>query len=224
MKYLVFDAGPIISLTMNGLLPVIEKLRGVFDGEFILTPAVKREVIDKPMKIKKYKLESLRVKDLLEKGVFTHSSKVVSNEKLAKETSRVAKIANSSIRDSSSGEKINLIHEGEASCLAFCNLVKAPSVIIIDERTTRMLVESPKNIKRLMEKKLHASLELQESLLVDLKKYKLIRSSELLYVAYKKDLIGLPRDKNLLEALMYGVKAKGAAISSKEIDSIKALA
>ena len=31
-------------------------------------------------------------------------------------------------------------------------------------------------------------------------------------------------DQNLLEALMYGVKSKGTAISSKEIDSIKALA
>ena len=32
MKYLIFDAGPIISLTMNGMLPIIEKLKGVFDG------------------------------------------------------------------------------------------------------------------------------------------------------------------------------------------------
>ena len=54
MKYLIFDAGPIISLTMNGLLPILEKLKKVFDGEFILTPSVKSEVIDRPMRIKKY--------------------------------------------------------------------------------------------------------------------------------------------------------------------------
>ena len=224
MKFLVFDAGPIISLTMNGLLPVIERLKSVFDGEFIITPAVKREVIDKPLKIKKYELEGLKVKDLMDKGVFSPSSRLISNEKLAKETSRVMKIANSSIRDPSSGEKINLIHEGEASCLAFCNLVNCPGVIVIDERTTRMLIESPKNLKRLMERKLHAILELQESLLDNLKNFKVIRSAELLYIAYKKDLIGLKKDKTLLDALMYGVKAKGAAISSKEINSIKALA
>ena len=42
MKYLIFDAGPIISLTLNGMLPVIEKLKSVFDGAFLLTRALKR--------------------------------------------------------------------------------------------------------------------------------------------------------------------------------------
>ena len=47
MKYLIFDAGPIISMTMNGLLPLIEKLKNECGGcEFVLTPAVKKEVID----------------------------------------------------------------------------------------------------------------------------------------------------------------------------------
>ena len=85
MKYLIFDAGPIISLAMNGMLPVIEKLKGVFDGEFIMTPHVKNEVVNRPMKIKKFKLEAIQVNDMIERGIFKMSSTVVPQEKLDKE-------------------------------------------------------------------------------------------------------------------------------------------
>ena len=54
MKYLILDAGPIISLTMNGLLWVLEKLKQDFDGEFIITPEIKQEVIDNPFRIKRF--------------------------------------------------------------------------------------------------------------------------------------------------------------------------
>jgi hypothetical protein len=224
MKYLIFDAGPIISLTMNGLLPILEKLREIFDGEFILTPQVKREVIDRPMKVKKYELEGLKVKNLLERGILVPSSKVIPNQKLDREIRRVTKILNSVLQDETTGEKINLLHEGEASCLAFSNLCKCDNVIVVDERTTRMIVEAPENLKSLMERKLHTQLKIDEAVLQGIKKFRFIRSSELLYIAYKKDLVGLKKDKTLLDALMYGVKSKGAAISSREIEEMKKLA
>jgi len=88
MKYLIFDAGPIISMTMNGMLPIIEKLKGIFDGEFILTPHVRKEVVDKPMKIKKFKLEAIQVNDMIERGVFKMSNAVISNQKLDMETKK----------------------------------------------------------------------------------------------------------------------------------------
>ena len=49
---------------------------------------------------------------------------------------------------------------------------------------------------------------------------KIIRSTELAYVAYKK---GLLRYKNgdVLGAVLYGLKFKGAAISGDEIEEIK---
>ncbi|MGK0209624.1 MAG: hypothetical protein ACI83O_000904, partial [Patescibacteria group bacterium] len=84
-KYIIFDAGPIISMSMNGLLPLLEKLKENFDGKFILTPAVKREVVDKPMRIKEFKIEAIKVKYLIEKGVFTMSSDVVANSTLLAE-------------------------------------------------------------------------------------------------------------------------------------------
>lgn len=236
MKYLIFDAGPIISLTMNGMLPLIEKLKSVFDGEFILTPQVKHEVVDRPIKIKKYKLEAIRVRDMIERGVFKMSGDFVPDNKLDKEIKRLIKVTNGVLRTAQTGEKINLIHKGEASCLAFANLCGADNtlanldkkagarcVIVIDERTTRMLTESPQNLEKMMEKKLHTPLKAELSLLNELKNFKFIRSAELLFIAYKKGLIPIKKSRDLLDALLYGVKFKGASISSGEIEEMKRL-
>ena len=221
MKYLIFDAGPIISLTLNGMLPVIEKLKGVFGGEFILTPAVKREVVDRPMKIKKFKLEALRVQGMIDRGVFKMSKDIVSNQKLDKEMKKILKDANGVLRSTATGEKIKIIHNGEAACLAFANLCNCDNVIVIDERTTRMLTEAPENLEKMMESKLHTPLDANLKLLEGMKKFRFIRSAELLYIGYKKDLIGVKKEKELLDALLYGVKFKGCAISSTEIEEMK---
>ncbi len=223
MKYLIFDSGPIISLTMNGLLPILEKLKGIFEGEFILTPSVKSEIIDRPMKIKKYKLEAIQIKNLLDKGIFKLSSEIISDNHLDSEIKRILKITNGVLKTAQTGEKIKIIHEGEAACLAFSNLCGVENVIVIDERTTRLLTEAPHNLEKLMERKLHVELNSDISLLDNLKRYKFIRSAELLYIAYKKDLFDVKKDKQLLDALLYGVKFKGSSISSGEIEKIKKL-
>jgi predicted nucleic acid-binding protein len=223
MKYLIFDAGPIISLAMNGMLPVIEKLKGVFDGEFIMTPHVKNEVVNKPMKIKKFKLEAIQVNDMIERGIFKMSDSIVPQQKLDKEVKRLLKVTSGVLRTTQTGEKISIIHDGEAACLAFSSLCGADNVIVIDERTTRMLTESPKSLEKMMEKKLHTPLDAQLSLLDELKNFKFIRSAELLFIAYKKGLIHVKKSKDLLDALLYGVKFKGCAISSKEVEEMKRL-
>ncbi len=224
MKYLIFDAGPIISLTTSGMLPVIEELKKVFDGEFILTPSVKHEIIDRPMKIKKFELEAIKVKDMLDRGIFKMSSDIIPNQKIDKESKRLLKIINSVLRTAQTGEKIKIVHAGEVACLAFSTLCEAENVIVIDERTTRMLTEAPNRLEEMMERKLHIPIKADISLLNKLKKFKFIRSSELLFVAYEKKLIQIEGGRDLLDALLYSVKFKGTAISSKEIEEMKKLA
>lgn len=220
-KFLIFDAGPLISLTMNGLLDILEKLKENFEGEFIITPDVKREVIDKPLKIKKYELEGIKINNLLERGILKLSSEFIPNNRLEKETYRIMKIANTSFR---TYENINLIQRGEASCLAFSSLCNARNVIVVDERTVRLLSESPENLKKIMEKKLHASIRMNQKAVNQFKNFKFIRSAELLYIAYIKNLFKLKKDKTLLDALLYSVKFAGTSISSDEINEMKQLA
>lgn len=54
--------------------------------------------------------------------------------------------------------------------------------------------------------------------------FKIIRSSELAYVALKKGFIEFPaKEEKVLDALLYALKFKGCAISGEEIEEIKHL-
>jgi len=223
MKYLIFDAGPIISLSMNGLLDVLDKIKRNFNGEFVITPQVKREVVDRPIVTKKFELEALKVKDLIERGTLRISSDFIPANKLEKETNNVMKITNSVLRYAKTRNKINIIHRGEASCIAFANLCKCENLIVIDERSTRLLIESPKNLKELIERKVHSRIDSNFDLVKNYDNLKFIRSAELLIYAYKNNLFSLKKDKQLLEALLYAVKFTGTSISSKEIENAKKL-
>lgn len=221
-KYLIFDAGPLISLTMNGLLPLIEKMKEAYPNTaFVLTPQVKREVIDKPMKIKKYMLEAVKITHLLEKGILQDSKDFLDNNTLAKETARFIKVSNEVIR--ANGKKVEIVHEGEASCMAFAKLIQKENLIVIDERTTRLLSEDPQNIASIMERRIHSPVEIIEAKLSEFKDLRYIRSSELVYLALKNNLLDLNKDKETLLALMYGLKYKGTAITMQEIEEMKNL-
>ena len=58
--------------------------------------------------------------------------------------------------------------------------------------------------------------------LKNLEKIKVIRSTELMYIAYKKGLIDVA-DKRVLEAILFALKYGGCSISEKEIQIIKNL-
>lgn len=222
-KLLILDAGPIISLTMNGLLYVLENIKKKFpDIELILTPQVKREVIDRPQKIKKYELEAIKVTDFLDRKIIKMSSDFIQNRILEKETSKIIQASNSLL--TGSGETIRPIQDGEASCLAFSKLCGKENLIVIDERTTRLLTESPENLHKLMERKAHMKLNFNRKNIKEFKDFRYIRSAEVLYIAYKNDLLNLKKEINVLDAILYGVKFKGAAISSREIEEMKQLA
>ena len=221
MKYLIFDAGPLISLAMSGLLPMLKKLKKSFKGEFILTPSVKREVIDKPLTIKKYKIEAVFVRQLVDEGILKMSKDFVADKDVNAQTKKIMNDLNSVLISQRTNEKIKIIQEGEASCLAFADLCKGESLIVSDERTIRLLTESPKNLKELMERKLHVGLNMKTP--EYLSKYRFIRSTEMAYIAYKKGLLDVPQTEDNLDAVLYGLKYKGTAVLSEEIEAMKRL-
>jgi hypothetical protein len=221
MKFVILDAGPIISLAMNGLLPILESLKKKSGVEFVITPEVKKEVVDRPLLIKKYEFEGLRVRHLIDNKTIRLSSEFVKNNLLENETNKIMEISNSCLY---AKQRISIIQRGEASCLAFSRLCRCENVIAVDERTVRMLVENPDGLKKIMENKLHMKISLNRKNLAALGNFKFIRSAEIAYVAYKKDLFEFKSDKQLLDAILYAVKFTGVAISSGEIEEIKRLA
>jgi len=216
-RAIIFDSSTLISLSMNGLLDVLRGLKKNFKGSFLITPDVKKEVVDKPMKITRFKLEGLRIQELLDEGVL----EVSMEEGLQTKTKEILNIANSFFEGK--GRAIKLVSFGETSCLALSQILtdkKISNVIAVDERTTRMLVENPENLANFLERKMHTNVISKESNFEIFKNFKIIRSAELIYIAHKKKLVKMGNGE-LLDALLWAVKFKGCSISNEEIAEIK---
>ena len=222
MKTIIFDASTLISLSMNGLFVEIRKLREIFNGKFIITNEVKKEIIDKPLTTKRFELEGLKLKQLLDEKVLELPLSLGINEKeISKKTNEIINIANSTFIGR--GKEIHIIDSGEASCLALSEILnykKIKNVIAIDERTTRTLGEKPENLERLLQRKLHTKINSKKENFKFFNGFRFIRSAELVYIIYKKNLIKL-KSTALLDALLYAVKFKGCSISDREISEIK---
>ena len=109
---IIFDASTIISLAMNGLLGKIKELKGIFKGNFFITREVKEEVIDRPINVKRFELEALRVKRLLDEGILQLPSAIgISDKEVTDKTNKMVEIANDMF-ESRGGEKVSLIREG----------------------------------------------------------------------------------------------------------------
>ena len=229
MKAIVFDAGPVISLAMNDILYILKELKKCYDGLFIMTPAVKNELIDRPFRIKRFKLESLQVMKLIFDGTFY----LISDKKIAEMRDELDYLGNHIYfyKDN----PIKIIHSGETESMAAC-VVLNTNTFIIDERTTRLLIESPKVLHRLLESKLHKQISVNN---VNLQKFleytkhiRIVRSSELVSVAFKKGLLNniiakgeehiIPNLRGeLIDSLLWGVKLKGCTISEREIGKLE---
>ena len=226
-KIIIFDASTLITLVMNGLTEELRSLKKIFNGKFIITNEVKHEIVDKPIKIDRFKLEALRLKQLIDEGTLEMPPSIKEkDEEISKETNKILDMANNIFVGQIKGEKpqktIKIIDLGEASCLALSKILTQKgikNILAIDERTTRMLGEKPENLQRLLERKLRSRIDLKEKNFEFFKGFRFIRSAELVYVAHKKGLIKL-KNHVVLDALLYAVKFKGCAISRDEIREI----
>lgn len=224
-KAIVFDSGALISFSMNGVTNIIKNLKKVFDGKFLITSDVRKEVVDTPIKIKRFELEALKIKQLLDQGILELPSSLgIKDSEIKIKTEEFLNVANSTFNGG--GKDIHIMDKGEASCLALSEILNkkgVKNVIAIDERTTRVLAEKPENLKNFLERKLHVKLKVSEKNFDVFKNFKVIRSPELIYIAYKKSLIKL-KGENALDSLLYAMKYKGASISKEEVEEIKKIA
>jgi len=224
----VFDTGPIISLTLNNILWVLEALRERFDGEFYITEGVYKELIEKPLSTKKYKFEALQILPLITKGIL----KLNKRQEIKDKAQELLDLANQSFvaRDNN----IGIVHQGEVEAIA-CAIIEGADTLVIDERTTRSLIESPELLERHFERKLHTNVDVNRDnlnrLCEQIKHIKVIRSFELASVAFEKGLLNMYDVKGeeeyvpnirraLLEGVLWGVKLNGCSVKREEIYEI----
>ncbi|MFH0874853.1 MAG: hypothetical protein V1859_02860 [archaeon] len=223
MKKIVFDTGPLITFALNNLYFTLERLKEFYPGDFVITPSVVQEAIDKPLESKRFKLEALQLLKLVRGGI------IVKEEypELKDETNNLLMLANSIFK--AQDNYIKIVHYGETESLCHALHVEAEA-LVIDEYVTRTIVENPMTLKKRLERKLHQHIEVEKSRLNEFnritKKMKIIRSVELLTVAFELGLLDdyklLPKNpgKNLLDAILWGAKLNGCSVSEEEIGRI----
>lgn len=225
MKAVIFDTGALITLSMNCLLDILRKLKKSSNVKMIITKEVEHEAVIKPMKIRRFALGARRIKTLMDDGTLEFP------ESLGINRNEITTLGNKIMHDSNNlfyehNKSIHIIDLGEASILALSKLLRdkgIENVIAMDERTMRMLCEKPDNLHKLLERKLHTRKLVEKGTRnPELHKSSFIRSSEIVYVAFKKGIIK-DQSEGMLDALLYATKFKGAAISGDEIKQIKRL-
>ena len=223
MKSIVFDAGGIISLAINDLLWLLEPLKKRFKGDFHISKAIKKEIVDKPLKTKRFKFEALKVLHYIDNGTIS----IIDNNEIRKQTGLLLELANNSFIAHS--HPINIVHYGEMSGIATA-IFNNSDAYVIDERTTRTLIENPDKLKNILRHTLHTGIKIDYIKLKEFQKLtkniRIIRSVELVTIAYElrlldKYLTDIPNPRQtLLDSVLWGVKLNGCAVSKREIDQI----
>lgn len=223
MKSLIFDAGPVISLTTNNLLWALDYLKEEFNGNFYIPKAVHEELVDRPLKSKKFKFEALQVSYRIKKAVL----QLIATEKIHLLAEELLDLANHTFK--TRGNWIKIVHFAEMEVLAAA-IIQNASAVVIDERTTRLLIEDPNHLTNILSGKMGTKIFTNNKNLDALKKWikdiKVIRSVELVMIAYEKGIFNKyrldenPADKTLVESLLWGVKLHGCSISRREIDDL----
>ncbi len=211
------DAGVLISLTSGCLDHLIYFFAEKHNLRFIIPPSVEWEAVGKPLKysIRKYLFSAIRIKDMINDGVV-----VVVDAKVQEKAKELMDKANNMFYVR--GRPLRLIQMGESEMLALAKEL-AVEHILIDERTTRLLIEAPIKLKEHLEEEFHVNVMVNkknlESLTSEISPLRALRTSELVMLAYENGYFNRfeKMEKYALEAALYKIKYAGCSISFKEI-------
>ncbi|MFH0961790.1 MAG: hypothetical protein V1820_03845 [archaeon] len=221
LKELVCDSSSIIALAEVCLLELFSEFTksGV---KFYIPIGVRKEVIDTPISTKSFRLEAVRISSLAERGDLS----VIDKEEIAGKAreigGRVMALANGIFH--AEGRPIHLIDYGEADAIGLA-LAIGCGTILVDEKTTRLLIEAPLTLHESLEmrtgKKIGISKENLSELSAALSSLSAIRSAELVAVGFTngalKKVCCNERGHDLLFGALIAVKENGCSISEAEI-------
>ena len=218
MRCIVFDAGPLISFALNAILDIVPKLKEKYKGDFYITNGVKDELIGYPSKSKRFALEALHIKKLLR----NKSLEVIEMKKYTTEVDIITKLANSIY--SIKGRDLVILNRGELQALVLAKNLNAQAVVV-DERTTRLLLENPYRLHKYLKRKFRADIKINKESLKEFESHfstlKIIRSVELALVSvdlgFFDDIMSLDEDYKVVEAILWALKFNGCAVSEIEI-------
>ncbi|MCD6522198.1 MAG: hypothetical protein J7K68_00460 [Candidatus Diapherotrites archaeon] len=211
MHEIVCDASSLISLSDNCLLWILNEL----EASFLVPHSVKLEIVDYPLQSKRFELKALRLNEAITDGVL----KVIHEPRVRNRANEILRLANSVFKYG--GHTVKIIHKGEAETIALMK-EKGYQTLLIDERTTRLLIEDIYALKKYIESRTGFRIKMNREIVKDLQKklrdIRVVRSGDLVAYAYEQGLLDRYGTKEALKATLYGVKYAGCAITNEEIE------
>ena len=227
------DSSSLISLTDSCFVHVIYFLKKKYSGRFIIPPSVEKECVEQPMHIRNYALHAIRLKRAIAENMIDVVE--AKPEKAAVLQDKTAPIgAGGSNRAAEEmrfiankifhveGTPLRLLHAGEADVISLA-LELGVDNILMDERTTRMLVEDPEALRQHLEHELGKQIGINEESLSAFsratKRLRFFRSTELILLAHEKGYFADygELEREAVEASLYKLKYSGCAIGFEEI-------
>jgi len=204
------DSSSLISLCDNCILKILEDSK----NKFVIPKRVKMEVFDAPFSIKRFKLRAIQINTYLKKGTI----EIIEDPFIYEYAEKITDLANNLLEYR--GDHVKIIHQGEAEVIACLRFVKG-NTIVLDERTTRHLIEDPDQLKRYMESRTGLGLTMDEGVKRELAKelvgINVLRSAEVFANAYERRLFPQYDTRDALEAGLYALKFSGCSITDEEI-------
>ncbi len=214
MTEIACDSSSLISLGNNCTLNLIPFFSDNHDVDFYISKAVKQEIVDRPTQTKKFKFTGLKMNQLIQEGYL----KVI-DEPVKEYTNRFLELSNSLLSSKETGENIEILHRGEAEAIGTLKYLGTNN-LLIDERTTRLLIEDIHVLKDYISSRVKEEIEIEkdvkEKIDIETNDIDVIRSSELIARGYETGFFK-EKTKDMLEGSLYGVKFAGCAIKSEEI-------
>lgn len=213
---IICDSSSLISLTDSCFVHALYFLKKRFSGKFLIPPSVEYECVDHPRKMMAHAMHALRLKRAINDGIIE-----VVRAADHQTVHELRFMANNTYF--AAGTPVQLLHEGESEVLALANELSVEN-LLMDERTTRMMVESPDALAVLLERELHRPITVNEENALAFSRFtrgmRFFRSSELILLAAEKgffaDYNGLEREA--IEAALYKLKYAGCAVGFSEIE------
>ncbi len=217
-KYVLCDSSSLISLTDSCLDSLLYFFRDNFGVKFLIPQSVEYETVSRPLSLrtKIYCFSALRIKDMINDGVV----EVISGNN-EPETKELMDMGNSIFYARS--RPIRLLHLGETEMIAIANKLQVTS-ILMDERTTRVLVENPISLAKHFENEFHTNIMVNKKNLSAFTQkvghLDVIRTTELVYIAREKSFFKTfgELESQAAEAALYKLKYSGCAVSFHEIE------
>lgn len=223
MPVIVVDSSSIISCSMNCVSWIFDELKEK-GFQFVVPKAVEKEVIYSGLETQKFKFESIRVM----RHFITKSFTVVEDH-YSGMTSTLLNYANSSFRVKN--QNLKILQEADAEVAALAKQINADA-ILTDERTLRLLIESPDSLQGLMQHRLHTDVQVNKNSVHEFQRQvgniPVFRSADLAAYAASAgifdEMIETTKiyDKNsrkdVIEGVLFALRFSGCGISFEEIN------